>query len=171
MKLTTVDSGVELGGNEFQPQAFQIAASAEAFAILSDGLYNDKIKAIIRELSCNAYDSHVAAGKKDIPFDLHLPTPLEPYFSVKDYGVGMSHEQVMELHTTYFGTNKSKSNDFVGALGLGSKSPFCYTDGFTVTSRHKKKIRIYSCYLNKGVPNVLLQEERDLPEGEFEGVE
>lgn len=134
MKLATNSSPVEYGSSE-KPQAFQISASKEAFKILSSGLYNNKIAAIIRELSCNAYDAHVAAGKKEVPFDLHLPTTFEPHFNVKDYGTGLSHENILSLYTTYFGTDKSDSNDFVGALGLGSKSPFSYTDGFTVTSR------------------------------------
>ena len=67
---------------------FKIKASAKAFSILSSGLYANKIRAIIRELSCNAVDSHAAAGKSDTPFDVHLPNTLEPWFSIRDYGPG-----------------------------------------------------------------------------------
>ena len=63
---------------------FRIRNSAKAFKILSDGLYANKIRAIIRELSCNAVDSHVAAGKADVPFSVHLPNQLEPWFSIRD---------------------------------------------------------------------------------------
>ena len=41
---------------------FKIKNSRKAFQILSSGLYSNKIKAIIRELSTNALDSHRAAG-------------------------------------------------------------------------------------------------------------
>ena len=94
MKLAMNDSPVDTGGALTAPTPFRIAANKEAFRILSSGLYNDKKLAIIRELSCNAYDSHVMAGKADVPFELHLPTVFEPYFSIKDFGVGLSDVQV-----------------------------------------------------------------------------
>ena len=103
---------------------FKIRNSAKAFKILSDGLYSNKIKAVIRELSCNAVDSHVAANKADTPFEVHLPTVLEPWFSVRDFGLGLDGDQVENIYTTYFESTKTESNDFIGALGLGSKSPF-----------------------------------------------
>jgi len=115
--------------------AFTIAATGKAFKILSDGLYSDKIKAIIRELSCNARDSHVAAGNAD-PFLVHLPSNDQPYFAVEDHGVGLSEEDVLNIYTRYFASTKTTSNDFVGQLGLGSKSPFSYTNQFTVVSKH-----------------------------------
>lgn len=166
------DENVEIGGVDYTPTSFSIANTPEAFAALSASIYNDQKLAVIRELSCNAYDAHVAAGKKNIPFDIHLPTNFEPYFSVKDYGTGMSDEAVRGskekgttgLYSTYFATNKSQSNDYIGAFGVGSKSPFSYTDGFTVTSRFGGKKRIYSCYLNKGLPDILLQTEEDSDE-------
>ena len=134
---------------------FRIRNSAKAFKILSDGLYSNKIRAIIRELSCNAVDSHVAAGKQDVPFEVHLPTMLEPYFGVKDFGLGLSGEQVMNIYTTYFESSKTDSNDFIGALGLGSKSPFSYTENFTVTAIKDGMKRIYSAFINEmGVPCV-----------------
>ena len=78
---------------------FRIRNSAKAFNILSSGLYANKIKAIIRELSCNAVDSHVAAGN-DQPFEVHLPSTLEPWFSIRDFGTGLNHEQVTNIYTT-----------------------------------------------------------------------
>lgn len=165
MKLSQEVSPVEISGSIGGPQGFAIAASKEAFKILSSGLYNNKKLAIVREICCNAYDAHVAAGKKEEPFELHLPTTFEPHFSVKDYGIGLSHEEVLSLYTTYFGTNKSNSNDFVGALGLGSKSPFCYTEMFSIVSRFNGKTRTYSCFINEqGLPSVLLQTEDETPD-------
>lgn len=136
---------------------FRIRNSAKAFNILSSGLYANKIRAIIRELSCNAYDSHIAAGKPSVPFDIHLPNSLEPWFSVRDYGTGLTHEQVTKIYTTYFESTKTGSNDFVGALGLGSKSPFSYTDNFTVTAIKDGTKGIYSAFINEqGVPSIAL---------------
>jgi hypothetical protein len=147
---------------------FRIRNSAKAFNILSSGLYANKIKAIIRELSCNAVDSHVAAGKADVPFEVHMPNSLDPYFSIRDFGTGLSHEQVTQIYTTYFESTKTASNEFIGALGLGSKSPFSYTDNFTVTAIKDGTKGIYSAFINgEGVPSIALMmtEETDEPSG------
>ena len=144
---------------------FRIRNSAKAFNILSSGLYANKIRAIIRELSCNAVDSHAAAGKKDVPFDVHLPNTLEPHFAIRDYGTGLSHEQVKNIYTTYFESTKTASNEFIGALGLGSKSPFSYTDNFTVTAIKDGRKGIYTAFINEqGVPSIALMAEEDTDE-------
>ena len=144
---------------------FRIRNSAKAFSILSSGLYANKIRAIIRELSCNAVDSHVAAGKTGTPFDVHLPNSLEPWFSIRDYGTGLSHDQVTNIYTTYFESTKTDSNAFIGALGLGSKSPFSYTDNFTVTANKDGSKRIYTAFINdQGVPSIALMSDNDTDE-------
>ncbi len=144
---------------------FRIRNSAKAFNILSSGLYANKIRAIIRELSCNAVDSHTAAGKQDTPFDVHLPNQLEPWFSIRDYGTGLSHEQVTNIYTTYFESTKTNSNDFIGALGLGSKSPFSYTDNFTVTAIKDGVKGVYSAFINEaGVPSIAKMGEEQTSE-------
>lgn len=145
---------------------FKIRNSAKAFKILSDGLYSNKIKAVIRELSCNAVDSHVAANKADTPFEVHLPTVLEPWFSVRDFGLGLNGDQVENIYTTYFESTKTESNDFIGALGLGSKSPFSYTENFTVTAIKDGTCRIYSAFINEmGVPSIAEMEKKLTDEG------
>jgi len=147
---------------------FRIRNSAKAFSILSSGLYANKVRAIIRELSCNAVDSHVAAGKADTPFDVHLPNALEPHFAIRDYGTGLTHEQVTSIYTTYFESTKTGSNAFIGALGLGSKSPFSYTDNFTVTAIKDGQKGIYSAFINgEGVPSIalMMMEVTDEPAG------
>lgn len=141
---------------------FRIRSSARAFSILSSGLYANKIKAIVRELSCNAVDSHIAAGKRDTAFDVHLPTTFEPWFAIRDYGTGLTHDQVTNIYTTYFESTKTDSNDYIGALGLGSKSPFAYTDNFTVTAIKDGKKGIYTAFINEsGVPSIALMMGED----------
>ena len=165
MKLDVAVNDVVLS-NVGTTGEFKIRNSAKAFKILSDGLYSNKIKAIIRELSCNAVDSHVAAGKPDVPFEVHLPTMLEPWFSVRDFGTGLNNDQVVNIYTTYFESTKSDSNDFIGALGLGSKSPFSYTENFTVTAIKDGTKRIYSAFINEvGVPSIAEMSEELTDEG------
>ncbi len=148
---------------EFQRQQFHIAASQEAFRILSDGLYSQKTRAVIRELSTNAVDSHIVAGNSE-PFEVHLPSIEQPWFSVKDFGTGLSHEDVMHLYSTYFGTNKADDIFTTGCLGLGSKSPFAKVRSFTVISRHGGWERHYIVAFNEDrIPEVNYLEGQDKP--------
>lgn len=171
MKLCTTHSNVEREGLQTESQ-FTIKTTAKAFDILSSGLYSDKILAVIRELSCNAKDAHVAKGEQNLPFVVHLPTVLEPWFSVKDFGVGMSDEQIHDLYTTYFDSTKTTSNDYIGALGLGSKSPFSYTKSFTVIARQERCTRTYTMFVEEtGIPSVAKNLEWCPLEYEGDGLE
>jgi hypothetical protein len=168
MILNTAPQNEAVLSNVGEIGEFRIRNSAKAFNILSSGLYANKIRAIIRELSCNAVDSHVAAGRADTPFDVHLPNQLEPWFAIRDYGVGLSHDNVTNIYTTYFESTKTNSNEFIGALGLGSKSPFSYTDNFTVTAIKDGRKGVYSAFINnEGVPSIALmgEESTDEPSG------
>lgn len=156
MILSNTPQNEAIVSNVAEIGEFRIRNSAKAFSILSSSLYSNKIRAILRELSCNALDSHVAAGNKE-EFVVHLPTLLEPWFSVQDYGLGLSHDQVTNIYTTYFESTKTNSNDFIGGLGLGSKSPFAYTDNFTVSAVKDGIKGLYSAFINEsGVPSIAL---------------
>lgn len=146
---------------------FTIKTTPKSFQILSKGLYSDEISAPIRELATNAYDSHIAAGTENIPFEVHLPSVIEPWFSVRDFGVGMTEDEVKRIYSTYFESTKTESNDYVGCLGLGSKTPFCYTDTFSVISYQDGKKLVYTCYLENGYPKraKLAEEDTDEPNG------
>ena len=146
---------------------FTIAQTSKMFKILSDSLYSDKVMAAIRELSTNAYDSHVSAGNKN-PFKVILPTSANPSFTVRDYGTGLSQEDMESLYTTYGASNKNDSNDFVGCLGLGSKSPFAYTKSFTTSSYYNGTKYTYIAAIDdSGVPtlNLFNSTETDEPNG------
>lgn len=155
MKLHTNDSPTYSSQTLVQ-QEFKISASAKAFKILSANLYSNRIRAIIRELSANAADAHTAAGTPDRAFLVHMPSQIDPILWIRDFGIGLSPEQVMTLYTTYFESTKADSNEYIGALGLGSKSPFAYVDSFTVTSFYNGTKTIYDMSLKGGVPNVAI---------------
>ncbi len=162
MKLHNTLQNEAILSNVGEIGEFRIRNSAKAFNILSSGLYANKIRAIVRELSCNAVDSHTAAGNTDTPFDVHLPNAIEPWFSIRDYGTGLNHDQVTNIYTTYFESTKTGSNDFIGALGLGSKSPFSYTDNFTVTTVKDGRKGVYTAFINEaGVPSIALMAEEE----------
>lgn len=157
MKIQTERRNVQTEGLEGKEQAFTIRASAKAFAVLSSNIYSDKIAAVIREISANAYDAHVMVGNEKTPFEVHLPTTLEPFFYVKDFGPGLSESQIMSLYTQYFNSTKEDDDSQTGCLGIGSKSPFAYTDQFTVESRFGGEKKTYIAFLDDmGMPGIRL---------------
>jgi transposase len=167
MKIDQEKLNVERSG-DFIEQEFRIKASTKAFEILSSGIYSDKLAALVRELCCNAYDAHKMVGKGDVPFLVKLPNSMEPNFIVRDYGNGMTEEQVANTFTVYFESDKTDSNKFVGYMGLGSKCPFAYTDNFSVTSYVGGKKYVYNLFVNEDrIPTCALMavEDTDEPTG------
>lgn len=159
MKLHAGTNVVEKSSS-FEESKFSIEASSKAFFILSDGLYSNKVLAVVRELSTNAYDSHIEAKKSNVPFDVHLPTALNPIFFIRDYGTSMNHADCMQLYTTYFRSTRNNSNDAVGCLGLGSKAPFAYSDSFVVEAYLDGKCRTYNAHKDANAnPTFILMNE------------
>lgn len=124
---------------------FRIEASSKAFEILANNLYKDKTLAVIRELCCNAYDAQVEAGNETTPFEVHLPTRFETYFSVRDFGNGLSSDQIEEIFTVFFASTKTGSSAFTGSFGLGAKTPFAIVNEFYVNSYQNKTLTKYVC--------------------------
>jgi hypothetical protein len=136
-------------------RSFTVDFNAKLARMLSKGIYQNVIRAPIRELSCNAIDSHRAAGKRDTPIRVHLPNNLEPYFEVQDSGVGLSDDGIYSLFTCYGGSDKDGNNDDIGGFGLGSKAPFAYTSSFNVTSIYMGIKRHYVMHKDElGKPHV-----------------
>lgn len=169
MIITESVSSPVLSNIAAAPSRFKIKASAKAFKILS-GFYSEPILAIPRELGANAWDSHVKAGNTDQMFEVHCPNTLEPWFSIRDFGTGLSPEAIDTIYTTYFESTKTADNDSDGCMGLGSKTPFNYTENFSVTSFYNGKKYVYNCFIDEqGAPNIM--KIADLDTNEQNGLE
>lgn len=142
-----------------------IALNAETFRIIISGIYKDKRLAAVREPLFNAFDSHIESDRKDVPIQIHSPTNLEPWFSVRDFGLGMDKEMVTKTFMVLGISTKRQNNEVVGAKGIGSKAPWAYTDMFTVTSIHNEIKTAYSAYLHKGLPRIAVLNESETMEG------
>ena len=118
------------------------------------------------------------AGRGDEPFHVHLPNSLEPFFSVRDNGLGLSVEDVQKIWTNYFVSTKNSddlTNDGnkrpTGTLGLGSKSGFAYVDSFTLISRYGGFKTTYTSFINElGIPEIVTM-GGSVPTDEGNGVE
>jgi len=147
MKLEMAPQDVAVNG-QFETSDFSIGDVGFIVDLLADKIYTDKPLAVVREYCCNAHDSHVMAGTTDKPFNVHLPTMLEPWFSVRDYGTGLCEEDVRGVFSGIGISTKRDSNEVIGCFGVGTLSAFSVADSFTVTSFFNGIKTVYSCYRN-----------------------
>lgn len=170
MKRNLVKNKVEASGN-FKRQQFRVDNNADVFQLLISNIYSRTIEAFVRELSCNAYDAHVDAGNKDRPFDIKVPNALDHTFYIKDYGTGLTPDQIYNLYTVLGLSDKTNSNDLIGSFGVGSKSPFAYTQQFSVESVVDGTKWIYSAYMNEqGIPEIADLSDGGFPTDEEDGL-
>ncbi len=105
---------------------------AHVMSVLTN-LYADAPLAVLREYATNARDSHVAAGT-DRPIEVNLPSDLNPTLVIRDFGVGLSEAEIIDVYARYGASTKRDTNDQVGAFGLGCKSAFTLGQQFVVTA-------------------------------------
>lgn len=113
------------------------------FNILSNSLYSDKIGAVIRELICNARDANTEANS-DRPIEIVTPKNFNNNFIVRDFGYGLSEDNIKKVFASVGESTKQNSNDSVGFFGIGSKSPFAYTDSYLIESVHNGYLNVYN---------------------------
>lgn len=139
---------VSIGGGTVQE--FTIADSPEFFQVLSKALYPDGQRATVREILCNAWDAHLAAGVSHLPVQITL-TNTEIIF--RDFGNGIPPAKMGETYGTYGQSTKTHDGHQTGGFGLGSKAPFSVTDYFEVTSFYRGTKTIYNVALSSQYAN------------------
>jgi hypothetical protein len=138
--------------------------SAHVMNILRDTLYTDRILAVLREYSSNAWDAHRESGQPDRPIKVVMPTTMDPTLTIRDFGRGLSRSDVFTIYTKYGASTKRNDDNAVGMLGIGSKSGFAYSDSFTIISHYGGTKSTYVAVLDKsekGVINLLHEEPTD----------
>lgn len=112
-------------------------------------VYSDSIMAVLREISANARDSHVMAGKANVPIEVLLPNRLNTNLRIRDYGLGMSVEFVEEHYAMYGNSDKRATLDGIGGFGIGGKSPLAYTDSFMLTTVKDHEKGVFEIFRDK----------------------
>jgi len=155
-----------ISSNVGNKTTYKILANSKMMNILSNNIYSNKVRAVLRELSTNAYDAHITAKCADKPFDVYLPSSLKDnIFKIRDYGTGLSKEDVERLYSTYGSSDKTSSNEFVGFMGLGSKSPFALVSQFTTISYFNgKKYTFFNFKNEEDIPTLSMVSEQDTNE-------
>ena len=128
---TNIDKAADFGINDND--------LSHIMGILRSQIYSDKLLAVIREYSTNAMDANKEAGY-DGPINVTIPNAFQPTLSFRDYGKGMSDEEVINTYIKYGNSTKRNSNDYTGCLGIGSKAGFAYGDTFTIISYQRMYI-------------------------------
>lgn len=126
------EQNVVVGGG-FKQKEFKIKNKEFIFDVLSDKIYNNKIGAIVREIISNAVDANIEVKNVKDKVVVHLPSGDEPYFFVRDFGPGMDTERI-NVFISFGDSTKRDSEDQIGYFGMGSKSPFAYSDSFYITT-------------------------------------
>lgn len=108
---------------------------------LSTSLYSDNFLATVREVICNAWDAHKLTKIRHVPIEVELTNQT---LVIKDFGPGIPHDKIGKIYLDYGGSTKVASEDETGGFGLGSKSPFSYTDFFNVENNHAGTKGIYT---------------------------
>lgn len=107
-------------------------------------LYSDPEMAVVREYLTNAYDAQVDAGmvvgQNWRPIEVTTPSHFSKEYRVRDFGIGLSVNDIKEVYSKYGKSTKESSNDVTGMLGLGSKCALTYTGQFTITG-YKNGVR------------------------------
>ena len=121
------------------------------------GVYDNPDVALCRELICNMSDSHLAAGNPDRAPVVTLASKMEPYLTFRDFGKGMTHEEIKQVYSQIGMSDKRESGVQTGEKGLGAKSPLAYRDSFSLTCYDEDGYRAYSvCYSEERRAQVLL---------------
>ena len=135
--LTTTDFGID--NEDLQ----------HIISLLRNDIYSNKHLAILRELSCNAMDANIAAGKTTTPIRINLPSQFNPVLKIRDFGNGLDYEDMVSIYSRYGKSTKRNSNNMVGAFGLGTKSPWSLYSSFLVDSYQGGIKSSYTCVLDE----------------------
>ena len=116
-------------------------------SILSSNLYSNPIGSLIREYVSNAVDSHKEAGVEEpVIVSLYLDSEKNFWFSVRDFGVGISPERFNDVFINLASSTKRESNEYIGMWGLGRLSGLSYSDSVTINSNYNGTATTYLMY-------------------------
>lgn len=122
------------------------------YYIARNQLYSDEILAVIREYACNGMDIHIKMGQTERPIRITLPTQLDSFLKIRDFGSGLDEEGI-KGYVSFGESDKRGDPNQTGQLGIGCKSGFTYGDSFMVNSYLNGKLYVWNAYIdpsNKG---------------------
>jgi len=125
-----------LVGQRSTTRSFGVSDDPILMSMLSTGFYQNPLRTMIQEVMFNAWDAHRIGNCQHRPIDIYVNDTSG--LIIRDYGPGIepgeNDDNMHEIYCMYGGSTKRNQKNQTGGFGLGSKSPFAYTESFTVTS-------------------------------------
>ncbi|AGH07406.1 RIIA lysis inhibitor [Sulfitobacter phage phiCB2047-B] len=134
MNSTEFEQRNLLVGQKGASQSYGVSSDPMLMGMLSTGLYSRPFRTMIQEIMFNAWDAHRMGNCQDKPIDIYIDDTTG--LMVRDYGPGIHPDDMTPIYCMYGNSTKRNDKGQTGGFGLGSKSPFAYSDSFTVTSFH-----------------------------------
>ena len=125
-----------LVGQKSTTRSFGVSDDPMLMSMLSTGFYQNPLRTMIQEVMFNAWDAHRMGNCQHRPIDIYINDTTG--LIIRDYGPGIepgeNDDNMHDIYCIYGGSTKRGQKNQTGGFGLGSKSPFAYTESFTVTS-------------------------------------
>ena len=159
MKLNESSATSNSNFTEKQRITATIDNPVKILRMFTKDLYKKPLQTAIQEYINNAKDAHTMANKDTSSIEIIAPTMANQNVIIKDYGVGLSQDDIINVFSRITASNKDHSNLFNGGFGIGSKSWFAVNPNFFVTSTFNGKRSYYEISFTDNIYIDLLDEE------------
>lgn len=140
------------------------------FKTLLDNLYSNVHESVLRELIANAIDSQKSVNNLSEPIKIQIPSIEYPQFIIRDYGSGLSPEDVIKYLNTLLSSGKKGLEYTVGQFGLGAKAILVLVSQYAINSYFNGiKYKFRFVRENSGIPELIFIGEE--PTQEKNGLE
>jgi len=156
----------------FENENFSLGDMRVIMELLSSKIYSRPKYIIVQEVASNARDANREANKAHVPITIKLPNRLDDNFTITDSGIGISPSRMSDVFLKYGNSTKRDGNGQTGGFGIGAKTPFTYTDTFTVvtTTLDEDGVTRQRTYIahktDNGFAKMSLVTTKDIPNGE-----
>ena len=137
-------------------------------SMFATGFYSSPLYSSLREVILNAVDEHIKYNvERPVEVTVENIDYKKIQIRVRDFAKGLTQDEVRDIYTVFFHSEKEDSPTQWGAFGLGSKSPFAVTNEFYVTSYQNGIATKYKIFLDNFLPKYKVAEsyETDEPDG------
>jgi hypothetical protein len=146
----------------------------EKFILKALENYSNPKQTLVQEYINNAKDSNREANQPDHAMDVHVPTLANSKFILRDYGVGLDNDGIINVYrklgTSTKGLGNALSDDLAGGYGAGCKIWIRYTDACIIRAwKNGRKIEYFAHTANSKLGDY--EPVSDEPSDEPNGVE
>jgi hypothetical protein len=169
MELVTLDTeyaGPKLTGGH---KTIIDEQNLEMFILKALENYSFPIQTLTQEYINNGKDSNREAGIPDHKMKIHVPTLNKPKLIIRDYGMGLDNDGIINVYRKLGTSTKGRGNDIssklAGGYGAGAKIWIRYTDSCIIRAwKNGRKIEYLAHTANSRLGEYLLMGESDSDE-------